>query len=145
MYGRSVSLEVSFCLQNSPPPPSLKPDSTLGVYSVRLRVLLSVRHSISLSHEFSLLVLAMLSDIWLKVGSELPYGFLKIKCDYHHGWPTFSTTFCVAFEVNRHIGITLSGVCLSVCLSGSHTFLVVTHSSMFRRRHMHSSECCHYV
>ena len=25
----------------------------------------------------------------------------------------------------QHIGITLSGVCLCVCLSGSHTFLVV--------------------
>ena len=33
----------------------------------------------------------------------------------------------------------------SVCLSGSHTFLVVMHSYMFRRRHMHSLECCHYV
>ena len=34
--------------------------------------------------------------------------------------------FCVAYEAKRHIGITLSGVCLSFRLSGSHTFLVVT-------------------
>ena len=32
--------------------------------------------------------------------------------------------YCVACEAWRHIGITLSGV----CLSSSHTFLVVTHS-----------------
>ena len=41
----------------------------------------------------------------------------------------------------------MSGVCLSVrpcvCTSGSHTFLVV--GSYGSRRHMHSSECCHYV
>ena len=30
-------------------------------------------------------------------------------------------------------------VCLSVCLSVCHTGI-----AMFRRRHMHSSECCHY-
>ena len=39
---------------------------------------------------------------------------------------------CVNCEAYRHIGITLSGICLSVrlcvCLSGSHTFLVVTNS-----------------
>ena len=39
----------------------------------------------------------------------------------------------------RHLSVRLS-----VRLSGSHTFLVVTHSYV-RRRHMHSSECCHYV
>ena len=33
--------------------------------------------------------------------------------------------FCVACKAQRHIGITLSGVCPSVCLSGSHTFLIV--------------------
>ena len=33
-----------------------------------------------------------------------------------------------------------ASVCPCVCLPDSHTFLVVTH-----RRHMHSSECCHYV
>ena len=31
--------------------------------------------------------------------------------------------------------ITLSGVCLSVCLSGSHTFLVVTHSDVLQATH----------
>ena len=36
-------------------------------------------------------------------------------------------------------------VCLSVCLSVrlSH-FSVTLSKAMFRRRHMHSSECCHY-
>ena len=31
-------------------------------------------------------------------------------------------------------------VCVSVCLSGSHTRI-----AMFRKWHMHSSECCHYA
>ena len=44
----------------------------------------------------------------------------------------FLLSFCVTCEAKQHIGITFSGVCLSVrlsvCPSGSHTFLVVTHS-----------------
>ena len=56
---------------------------------------------------------------------------------------TLANSFCVACETYRHIGIILSGVCMSVrpsvcpsvplCvrLSGSHTFLVVTHSYMY--------------
>ena len=42
-----------------------------------------------------------------------------------------------------HIWITLSVVCLSVLLS---VRLSICHIriAMFRRRHMHSSECCHY-
>ena len=32
---------------------------------------------------------------------------------------------------------------LSVCLSGSHTFLTVTYWAMLHRGHMHSFECCH--
>ena len=53
----------------------------------------------------------------------------------------FMNTSCfrVACEAWRHIGITLSGVCLSVhlsvCLSGSHTFLVVTHSYVSQATH----------
>ena len=49
-----------------------------------------------------------------------------LKCD-----------FCVPCEAERHIGITLSGVCLcvSVCLSGSHTFLVVTYSYVSQATH----------
>ena len=38
---------------------------------------------------------------------------------------------CVTIEAKRHIGITLSGV----CLSGSHTFLVVTHSYVSQATH----------
>ena len=41
----------------------------------------------------------------------------------------------VSREAWRHIGITSSVVCTSVC----HTPI-----AMFRMRHMHSSECCHY-
>ena len=47
-----------------------------------------------------------------------------------------------------HRGITMSGVYLSVCqcvcLSGSHTFLVVTHSYVLHVTHAISSECCYY-
>ena len=39
--------------------------------------------------------------------------------------------FCVACEAKRHIGITLSGI----CLSGSHSFLVVTHSYVSQATH----------
>ena len=48
-----------------------------------------------------------------------------------------------------HIGITLSGVCLYVFLSSSHTLVVIlswkSRIAMFRRRHVHSLECCNYV
>ena len=63
--------------------------------------------------------------------------------------------FCVTCEAQRHRGITLSGVCLSVCSSVRLSVclsacLVVTLSwksriAMFRRRYMHSWECCDYV
>ena len=43
------------------------------------------------------------------------------------------------FVSPAHIGITLSVVCLSVRLSVCHTPI-----AMFRRRHIHSWECCHY-
>ena len=33
---------------------------------------------------------AMLSHIWIKIGSMLPYEELQIKFDFCHGWPTFS-------------------------------------------------------
>ena len=39
---------------------------------------------------FSRLLSAMLSHIWMKVGSKLPYEELQIKFDFHHGWPSFS-------------------------------------------------------
>ena len=38
-------------------------------------------------------------------------------------------------EAERHIGITLSGVCLSVRLSSSHAFVVVTHSYVSQATH----------
>ena len=37
-----------------------------------------------------------------------------------------------------------SSVCPSVCLSICHRSHVTLSKAMFRRRHMHSSECCHY-
>ena len=56
-----------------------------------------------LSHEllpfvqnsFSGLFLAMLSHIWMKVGSKLPYEELQIKFDFRHGWPTFSSVIAL--------------------------------------------------
>ena len=47
-------------------------------------------------NSFSGLFSAMLSDIWMKVGSKLPYEELQIKFDFCHGWPTFSrvTALC---------------------------------------------------
>ena len=51
--------------------------------------------------------------------------------------------FCVGCKAKWHVGITLSSLCLAVCLSGSYTFFAVTHRAIFRRLHMHSFECCH--
>ena len=56
--------------------------------------------------------------------------------------PIPSIHFCVtgACEAYQHIGITLSGVCpavcLYVCLSGNHTFLVVMHSYVSQGTHL---------
>ena len=38
---------------------------------------------------FSGLFFAMLSHIWMKVGSKPPYGELQIKFHFRHCWPTF--------------------------------------------------------
>ena len=50
---------------------------------------------------------------------------------------------CVACEAWRHIGITLSGVCLRVracvCLSDSHTFLIVTLVNTIETKPLHIS------
>ena len=43
--------------------------------------------------------------------------------------------FFVSPAKHSGTGITLSGVCLSVCLSGSHTFLVVVHSYVSQAIH----------
>ena len=43
--------------------------------------------------------------------------------------------FCVACESLWHIGITLSGGCLCVCLSSSYTFLAVTNSFVLQAIH----------
>ena len=41
-------------------------------------------------NSFSGLFLAMLSHIWMKLASKLPYEEVQIKLDFLHGWPTFS-------------------------------------------------------
>ena len=66
-------------------------DETGGDYrfALCLSFCLSVRQSVCLSHSFSGLFLAMLSDIWMKVGSKLLYEDLQIRFDFRHGWPTF--------------------------------------------------------
>ena len=43
-----------------------------------------------LSHSFSGFFFAVLSHIWMKVGSKLLYAELQIKFDFRHGWSTFS-------------------------------------------------------
>ena len=40
-------------------------------------------------NSFSGFLLAMLSQIWMKVGSKLPYEKLQIKFDFQHSWITF--------------------------------------------------------
>ena len=67
-------------------PPPVKPEGTIGLHSVSLSVSLSV----CLSHSFSGLFFAMLSHIWMKVGSKLLYEELQIKFNFRHGWPIFS-------------------------------------------------------
>ena len=69
-------------------------------------------------------------------------------------WVLFSHMgIFVAYKAWWHIGITLSGICLSigpsVCLSGSHTFMVVmlffvTHSYVSQATHAFL-ECFHYL
>ena len=78
---------------------------------------------------------------WLKHRQD-DWKFLKCWLQYEGNIPNLACwiTFCVACEAWRHKGITLSFVCLSVRLSVCHT-----RRAMFRRRHMHSSECCHYI
>ena len=66
--------------------PPVKPEGTLGLHSVCPPVSLSVCSS----HSFSGLFFAMLSHIWMKVGSKLLYEELQIKFDFLHGWHTFS-------------------------------------------------------
>ena len=50
------------------------------------------------------------------------------------------SSYCVACEAWQYIGITLSSICLSVglsvCLSGSHTFLVGMHSYVSQATHV---------
>ena len=52
--------------------------------------------------------------------------------------------FCVALDAYQHIGITLSHVCLSVCLSVLHSHFLGSRAYLFCRWHMHSLECHHY-
>ena len=40
-------------------------------------------------NSFSGFFLVMLSHIWMKVGSKLPYEELQIKFHFHHSWTTF--------------------------------------------------------
>ena len=55
---------------------------------------------------FSILFLAMLSHIWMKVGCKLPYKVLQIKFDFRHGWPTFSwvIALCSNFVFRTFLG-----------------------------------------
>ena len=48
----------------------------------------------------------------------------------------FLSAFLCRQQSIAHIGITLCGVCLSVCLSCSHTFVVVMHSYISQATHV---------
>ena len=73
-----------FCLLFSPPP--VKPEGTIGLHSVRPSLCLSVCPS----HSFSRIFFAMLSHIWMKVGSKILYEELQIEFNFRHGWAPFS-------------------------------------------------------
>ena len=87
--------------------------------------------------------------------------FENINLDHNFGNKRDRTVTCSAFNKKenkflcrlrsiaahldnfvRGLSVRLS-ICLSLCLSGSHTLLVVTHSYV-SQANMHSSECCHY-
>ena len=50
------------------------------------------------SNLFSGLFLSMLSHIWMKVGSKLPYEELQIKFNFRHGLPTFSRVIALCLK-----------------------------------------------
>ena len=60
-----------------------------------------------LQNSFSGLFLAMLSHIWMKVGSKLLYEDLQIKFDFRHDWPTFSWVIALSskFLFRNFLGI----------------------------------------
>ena len=72
-------LVESFCMK------TYKSSSTLVTVDLLLHELLPF-----VQNSFSGLFSALLSQIWMKVGSKLPYEELHIKFDFRHGWPTFS-------------------------------------------------------
>ena len=96
---RWVLFKKSFAPLTFISPPPVKPEGTIGLHSVRLSVRPSVWQSVRPSHSFSGLFLAMLSHIWMKVGSKLPYEELQIKFDFRHGWPTFSWVIALCSKI----------------------------------------------
>ena len=76
-------------------PPPVKPEGTIGLHSV----LLSLRLSVCPSHSFSRLFFAMLSYIWMKVGSKLPYEELQIKFYFRHDWPNISWVIALCLKI----------------------------------------------
>ena len=55
---------------------------------------------------FSRLFSTMLSYIWMKVGSKLPYEELQTKFDFRYGWPTFLwvIALCSKFVFRTFLG-----------------------------------------
>ena len=66
----------------------------------------------------------------LHCGITMRLRYLNYSCitDEYLNSSCITNYFCVACEAYGHIGINLSGICLCICLSGSHSFLVVTHT-----------------
>ena len=85
----------SFCMK------TYKSSSTLVTVDLLFHELLSF-----VQNSFSGLFSALLSYIWMKVGSKLPYEELHIKFDFGHDWPTFSwvIALCSKFVFRTILG-----------------------------------------
>ena len=81
-------LVASFCMK------SYRSSSSFVTVDLLLHELLPF----VIENSFSGLFLAMLSYIWMKVGSRVPFKELQIKFYFCHGWPTFSWVIVLCYE-----------------------------------------------
>ena len=65
---------------------------------------------------FSGLFFAMLSHIWMKVGSKLSYEELQIKFDFRHGWSNFSRVIahCLKIVFRTFLGYAFTYIWMKV-------------------------------
>ena len=75
-------------------------------------------------------------DLYIDSVRFIPDNASMIKVGHTRTWNWDLSSFCVPCKAKRHIGITLSSVCLCVFLSSRHTtFFVVTHSYVSQATH----------